>query len=251
MSFPHKLSVLYDSVLAVVYPQACAGCGASVEARADGVACAMCWRETRTLSGEEAVCWKCGALTPGTAVGEKLDLVRCRRCDNLPFTAARACGIYEAALRVSVLTLKREPRVPLRLARLLLDTQQRQPLNRATCIIPVPLHPERKKERGFNQAAVLGCALAQMSRLALDETSLVRVAHTERHRTGMDGQARRESVENVFEVRHPRVVRDERVLLIDDVFTTGATASSCARVLLDAGASEVFVLTVARAPVYA
>ncbi|MBA2734137.1 MAG: ComF family protein, partial [Acidobacteria bacterium] len=82
--------------------------------------------------------------------------------------------------------------------------------------------------------------------LPFDEWSLIRTAHTERHRSGMDARARRESVDGAFEVRRPRLVDGERILLIDDVYTTGATVSSCAGALRTAGAQEVFVLTVAR-----
>jgi ComF family protein len=162
------------------------------------------------------------------------------------FTAARACGVYEGALRASVLALKREPHVATRLARLMFEAQQRTPLADATCILPVPLHPERLRERGFNQAAAVASALAVWSGLPLDEWSLVRTLHTERHRAGMDARARRESVQKAFEVRRPRLVEGERILLVDDVFTTGATVSSCASALKAAGAEEVFVLTVAR-----
>jgi ComF family protein len=113
----------------------------------------------------------------------------------------------------------------------------------------VPLHPERLRERGFNQAAMLGRALAERMRLPFDEWSLVRTVHTERHRAGMDSRARRETVENAFQVRRTRLVEGERILLIDDVFTTGATVSACASALKEAGAQDVFVLTVARASV--
>jgi ComF family protein len=242
----HKTSSLYDAALALLYPQACAVCGAHVEARADGVACAACWRETRIFSGEETVCWKCGALAVGTVPEEKRAEIRCRRCDAESFTAARACGVYEGALRASVLALKREPHVASRLALLMFEAQQRAPLSDATCIVPVPLHPERHRERGFNQAVSLAAALAGWACLPLDEWSLVRTLHTERHRAGMDARARRESVHEAFEVQRPRLVEGERVLLVDDVFTTGATVSSCASALRAAGAQDVFVLTVAR-----
>jgi ComF family protein len=172
--------------------------------------------------------------------------VFCRRCDDEPFSAARACGVYEGALRASILSLKLEPHVGARLALLLLETQQRKPLDSATRIIPVPLHSSRLRERGFNQATELGRALAALSGLPLDEWSLVRAKHTERHRAGMDAQSRQESVEDAFVVRLPRMIKDASVLLIDDVFTTGATVSACARALRQAGAEDVFVLTVAR-----
>jgi ComF family protein len=134
-----------------------------------------------------------------------------------------------------------------RLARLLAQTAVREPLSSATLAVPVPLHAERERERGFNQAALLARAVAKHTGLRLDEWSLARVAHSARHRAGMDALARRETVENAFAVTRPRLFEGERVLLVDDVFTTGATASACAAALLSSGASEVFVLTAARA----
>ena len=75
---------------------------------------------------------------------------------------------------------------------------------------------------------------------------MIRTSHTERHRAGMDVKDRSKTVENAFAVRHPALIAGEKVLLVDDVFTTGATVSSCAQVLLEAGATEIYVLTIAR-----
>lgn len=246
MHLARTANLFYDAALALVYPRACAVCGASVEARRDGAACAACWAGTRILSGDETVCWKCGAEASGAVALEKRMEVFCRRCDEETFTSARACGIYEGALRASILSLKREPYVSARVARLMFETQRRPPLDAATLIVPVPLHPARLRERGFNQAAELGRALAKLSGLKLDEWSLARVLHTGRHRAGMDARSRRESVEDAFEVARPRLIRGESVLLVDDVFTTGATVSACATALKAAGARDVFVLTLAR-----
>jgi len=239
-------NLCYDSLLALVYPQPCAVCGGSVEARALGTACANCWQRTRVFSGAETACWKCGLLSTGTAAPEKREQIRCRRCDQDAFTVARACGIYEGALRASVLLLKRQPHLCHKLRDQLVDIQKQNPLNQATRIVPVPLHAEREKARGFNQATLIGRALSRATALPLDEISLVRTHHTNRHRAGMDAKDRRETVENAFQVTYPALVAGERVLLVDDVFTTGATVSSCAQTLLDAGATEVYVLTLAR-----
>lgn len=236
----------YDAALALVYPQACAVCGSSVESRHDGVACASCWRATRLFDRNDTLCWKCGLFTEAAVNEDRRKSIRCGQCDDDTFTAARACGFYEGALRASVLELKRQPHVASRLARLMLATQQRAPLNSANLIIPVPLHAERERERGFNQAVLLARELARLSHLPLDEHSVVRRVHTERHRAGMDARARRESVADVFAVRHPKLVTGQRVLLIDDVFTTGATVSACAAVLREAGTQDVLVLTLAR-----
>jgi ComF family protein len=243
-----QLDALYDATLALVYPMRCAACGASgVESRRDAPACAACWRATTIFRGDETCCWKCGAQASGDVPPERRTDVRCRRCDADGFTAARSVGKYEGALRASILTLKHEPHVAARLGRLLFDAQRRPPLDAATRIVPVPLHAERERERGFNQATLLARTLSTLSRLPLDEWSVARTVHTSRHRAGMDARARRETVESAFRVERPRLVEGERVLLVDDVFTTGATVSACARVLKDAGAADVFVLTVARA----
>jgi len=248
MGLAGTLDNFCDAALALVFPQPCSACGVrSVEARADSPACVECWQRTRLFDGGETICWKCGALAFASLPEEKRPQVRCRRCDSEAFTAARACGLYEGALRAAILDLKREPFVSARVARLLEGARRREPLDSATLVVPVPLHAERERERGFNQAAVLARTLSRCSGLPSDEHSLVRVAHSERHRAGMDARARRETVEYAFAVSRPRLVEGRKVLLIDDVFTTGATASACARVLRDAGAEDVFVLTVARA----
>lgn len=240
-------SQLYDAALALVYPQACADCGRSVESRHDGVACDKCWDATHLFSKDDALCWKCGLFTAAEVSLEKRRNIRCGQCDDYAFDAARSCGFYEGALRASILELKRQPRVARRLAHLLFAALEREPISSADLIIPVPLHPARERERGFNQATLLARELARLSRLPIDEHSVMRGVHTERHRAGMDSIARRKSVAGAFTVRRRDRIAGRRVLLIDDVFTTGATVSACAAALKDAGAEEVFVLTVARA----
>lgn len=240
------LSSLYDAALALAYPQPCAVCGASVESNRYGVVCESCWQEATTFSNSDTLCWQCGAPLPVHIEREKREEVRCRCCDESPFSAARACGLYEGALRATIIELKRQPHVPNHLVCLLAATSRRAPLDRATAIVPVPLHPDRERQRGFNQAAILAHKLSAVTGWPALEHCLVRTEHTERHRAGMDAQARQESVERAFAVVSPEAIEGERVLLVDDVLTTGATASACARVLLASGAEEVLVLTVAR-----
>jgi len=246
MALTQAANLLYDSWLALVYPQSCAVCGDSVESRAFGVACEKCWEQTHFFRGTEPVCWKCGLPSRGIVPLEKREQVRCRRCDDDHFSAARAVGVYEGALRASVLALKREQHICPRLKQLIIDTQKQYPLSEATRIVPVPLHPEREKARGFNQASLIAREISNANSLTVDEVSLVRTRHTNRHRAGMDGKGRRDTVADAFRVTYPALIAGERILLVDDVFTTGATVSSCASVLLQAGATEVFVLTLAR-----
>ncbi len=246
-SLSHLASHACDAALALVYPQPCAVCGASVESRHDGIACARCWDNAPVFDGSETLCWKCGAPGSAKVSDEKRATVRCGRCDEDAFSHARACAPYEGAWRASILELKRRPCVTRRLVERLYETQQREPLLDADLVIPVPLHSARERERGFNQAAVLAEAFARISHLTLDEHSLVRQSQTKMHRAGMDAKARRQSLTGAFVVRHPKLIAGKHVLLVDDVFTTGATVSACAAVLIAAGAEQVFVLTVARA----
>lgn len=227
---------LYDAVLTLAYPQVCVICGASVEQRRFGIACEKCWKETRIFTDDEEICWKCGAPGP-----------RCGRCEEMAFTVARAVGVYSSALRESVLMLKKQPHVPKHVEGLLAAAVVRMPLNSSTRVVPVPLHPKRLKTRGFNQASIVAEVVSKAVVLPLDEVSLVRVSTTEKYRAGLDRKGRRDTVAGAFAVSHPRLVEGENILLVDDVFTTGATVSACAEVLITAGATHVNVLTVARA----
>ncbi len=235
-----------DAAATVCYPQQCVLCGGSVEARADGCVCAGCWRAARIFDGTESCCGKCGALWPVTLAPEMKAKARCHDCRQDSFSAARAVGVYGGALRAAVLALKREPYLPARLSLALAQVASRAPLAGVTRLIPVPLHETRRAARGFNQAAIIGQALARQTGLSLDEVSLKRVSHTEYHRAGLDAKARRASVAQAFAVMRPRLLEKEIILLLDDVFTTGATVGACAAALRAAGAAEVRVLTLAR-----
>jgi ComF family protein len=200
---------LTDALLAVLYPQSCAICCGSVERRRFGVVCEGCWNKTQIL-------------TDGCAI-----------------------GWYEGALRESILLLKRQPYLPRHLVELMVDASKR--FAGVTRVVPVPLHKERLRLRGFNQAAIIGREVSRALAVPLDETSLVRVTSSEKHRTGLDVKGRRDSVANAFVVRYPRLVAGEHILLIDDVFTTGATVEACAAILTEAGAKSVMIMTLARA----
>ena len=144
------------------------------------------------------------------------------------------------------LELKRQPHLPSHLIGLLTTAARREPLVTATKIIAVPLHARRLHERGFNQASVIAAALSKQLKLPIDEVSLVRAGASEKYRAGLDPKGRRDTVAGAFVVSHPRLVEDETILLVDDVFTTGATVNACAEALKASDARNVFVLTIAR-----
>ena len=118
------------------------------------------------------------------------------------------------------------------------------PLDR---VMPVPLHRTRLRTRGFNQALLLAAAVGRRFSLELDYDNLVRIRAT-RPQVELNGPERTQNVRGAFELRRPDAVAGMRLLLVDDVFTTGATLNECSRVLKEAGAASVIAFTLARAP---
>lgn len=238
------LTAIPDAFLSLIYPQDCRNCKHSVESSADGAACRACWENTRIFSEKTILCNKCGIfLMESECPIETL----CRRCDDHFYDSARAIGVYENALAASVVHLKQTPHVA-KLLRILLKTAfQDSSFQASTLIVPVPLSPRRLLERGFNQAGVLGRIVAKDTGIDLDEHSLIRTLHSPMHRAAMDKKAREMTVKNAFQVSRPKLIANQNILLVDDVFTSGSTASHCAKTLKKSGAGKVNVLTLARA----
>lgn len=113
-------------------------------------------------------------------------------------------------------------------------------------LIPVPLHPLRLKNRGFNQALILAKHVARKFSLPLDFATLKRSVDT-KPQVNLGRSERLKSIKGAFEVSNEQKIRGEKILLVDDVYTTGSTVKECTRVLIEKGAKEVSVLTLARA----
>ena len=233
----------FDPILAVVFPAACPACGDPVPHPSEGPLCAECWLR---LPRHRGVVCRCGV-----PLGEGVESPcgRCRRGLS-PFAAGVSLGPFEGALRLLVHELKYRGRrrVATRLAGLLLeDPAVRSLLTAGADLVPVPLHPRRRRERGFNQAELLAAALARGSGLALAPGVLVRRRETS-PQAGLSSAARRRNVAGAFAVRQRPKVMGRTLVLVDDVTTTGATAAACALILRQAGAAEVRLVTVARVP---
>ncbi len=239
------LKALSHSILSVIYPQECLCCHGEVESPDDGIACSGCWANTRIFDGSETLCTKCGAfLFEG---GPSRNEVQCRRCDEHSYDRVFSVGIYEHALSASIVHLKRNPSISSRISGLLARSLDRISISGRPVVIPVPLSARRQRERGFNQAAVIATVIGRIGDLLIDEHSLVRKIHTPMHRAGMDRKARAMTVKKAFDVVRPKLIEGRDILLVDDVLTSGETASICASVLKENGAPTVTVLTIARA----
>jgi len=171
----------------------------------------------------------------------------CRSCRERPnhFDQALAAGLFEGPLREAIHVFKYRPlralAEPLG-AWMVEQVRLVHPLDR---VLPVPLHRTRLRKRGFNQALLLADVVSRRFSLGLDYDNLIRSRPT-RPQVELTGPERSQNVYGAFELKRPGAVAGMRLLLVDDVFTNGATLNECSRVLKAAGAESVTAFTAAR-----
>ena len=239
------IRAIANSLLAIAFPQHCHVCGAPVEDAACGVACLSCWDSTHIFTPASSLCRKCG--NPLSAARGSDGTASCHECIDHLYDAAASGGVYEQALASVVLELKKTTHLPARAAEALVSAFVRIGGQNADVLVPVPLSSKRRAERGFNQAEFIAGYLSKQTGILVDALSLRRSKHTPMHRAAMDRKAREQTVKNAFEITRPKLTEGRSVLLVDDIFTTGATASYCAKELKKHGAASVMVITLARA----
>lgn len=233
---------LSAGALGLIYPPTCAGCGA---ATADPHAlCPRCWSSLRLI--EQPYCQRLGTpFAVDLGIGP---LLSPRAIADPPvFGRARAVALYDDIARDLVHRLKYEDRLDLAapMARMMAAAGA-DLLGEADCLVPVPLHWTRLWRRRFNQAALLGRGIGRIAGLPCETAILARVKAT-RSQVGLSRAARATNLQGAFRVpasAKPRL-DGRRVLLVDDVTTTGSTANAASRALLRGGARSVDVLTFA------
>jgi ComF family protein len=232
-------------VLDLAYPRTCAECGATVTAGEQALPlCPECMVKAE-LSGD-MMCPRCGAGISR----EPEDVTKCPKCYDLDLNFRQAVSLapYERPLGAVVKALKfRGQRYYARpLAEHLAAVLRRQDFTqKIDLIIPVPIHWLRKFRRGFNQSELIARRLGPLLNIPVDCRSLRRTRNTT-PQTKLSGSARRQNLKGAFKVRRPDAVAGKRILLLDDVMTTGGTMTECARALRRAGAKDVYAAVVAR-----
>jgi ComF family protein len=236
-----------DALAAVVFPAPCRVCRATLTNASRIPICQACLDSFLLIS--EPMCQCCGRPFISPVAGQAIrPLCRLCRAEKYAFQRARSFAIYNDPL-VSAITLLKYDEVT-RLgdwfaARLAEVVARAGKDFAADVVVPVPLHPDRQRERGYNQAELIARPLARRLRLKLGPYLLVRTQP--RPAQLLLSRAQRwESVRGAYATRKGVRVDKLRVLLVDDVMTTGATLDACAKVLLKAGADAVLGLTVAR-----
>jgi len=230
-------------VLDLVYPPLCIVCREPV-LDPDSL-CPECWKALHFLDGP--VCSVCGLPFDFDPIEE----TACAACIAHPpaFDRARAILQYDDASRKPVLAIKHADRLDLVPAfGRWLERMGKELLAGSDAMMPVPLHRFRLWKRRYNQAAELARTVSRISGVPLDALSLQRTRRTPSQGEMPSAGARRRNVRGAFAVPAERkpAVAGKRVLLVDDVLTTGATVNACAKALKRAGAAEVYVLALAR-----
>jgi len=243
------LRPLLGALRDLVFVPVCVCCRGLLPRKAEPpLVCAPCW--SRCQRPAAPLCQRCGASLPPGATPAR----SCRQCRELPaaLRLLRSAYLHEGPAREMVHALKfggwQALAVPMgrRLAALDLPRDLRDEVRR---VVPVPLAPARLRERGYNQARLLAEALCRETGWICDPELLVRRRSTARQ-SGLQSRERRSNVATAFSVPPEARTRlaGEHVLIVDDVWTTGATALACLAALTEGGARVVSVLTFARAP---
>ncbi len=232
MSSRLSLRQVKTSVLDLLFPLHCIGCGSE-----GNLLCATCSQTLPRI--KQPFCQGCGTpLKQGNL---------CPSCMGHPLSidGIRSLFLFTGLVRQAVHEFKYRhiKAMSAPLGSLLADFLRTYPLP-CDILVPVPLHPKRLRERGYNQAAMLAVELGRLSGKPLVEDRLVRQRDTITQARAASAMERRSNVYDAFTCQHE--LNGERVLLIDDVCTTGATLEACATALKAAGAASVWGLTVAR-----
>lgn len=252
---------ILDALSAALYPASCALCKQSLLRFSSLPICESCWSAVAPQTG--VLCAHCGedlGLPQSSLAQHSTDEPGlCDICTRQPaeFAKAVAYGSYENELRGLIHLLKYEGMTPIarRLGERLALAVAELPIapNTDVLVVPVPLYRSKQRQRGFNHAERIALALIRQMRRTgkthrwtLARTALLRQRATD-SQSRLSPAGRRRNLRGAFAVRNAARVRDREVLLVDDIYTTGATAAACSRTLLRAGAKTVWVATVARA----
>jgi len=241
---------LASGVFNLFLPADCKICGQVLEPLNFSYICENCWDRVKWLRMPH--CSRCGKPFPASLASREVPSLLCAECrQNLsPFKKIFAPTLYEGVMKEAIHLLKyrRKKGIMKRLEKILkvYFFQTDLPFSKFDLVVPIPLHRKKLKERGFNQAELLARVIATHFGLKLVKNNLKRVKAT-KSQTSLSKKQRIENIKGAFQFRNKDKFRAKKILLVDDVYTTGTTVREAARVLKKAKVREAYVFTLARA----
>ena len=236
---PRLLQDMYETAITFLYPAECRVCKEFLGATSIPYICNNCWQDIQFL--EPPWCDICGI--PGING-------LCDECATMPprYGKLRSVAFYQTTLQQAIHFFKFEKKEVLA-RHLIQQINAHIPLDcnitEYDFILPIPIHKKRQRERGFNQATLLANGIAKAGGVPILTNTLVRHRHTVAQ-SSLDREARQQNLIGAFEIRKPDTLRGKRLLIFDDVFTTGATIREAVSELWTADPAEIDVLTLAR-----
>jgi ComF family protein len=255
------LKIYLNKLVNLLYPRYCVHCQeAPAESEAiapqatlamqatlapvENIFCVRCLTQIRRLDGP--CCFICGAPFVSDAATSHSPTHRCGECrkNPPPFSMAITPFLYEGPLIAAICQFKyhKKPHLAIPLARLVVNDLAKVSVD---CVMAIPLHPSRLRSREFNQSLLLARQTGHTLSLPYFIDDMIRTRETP-PQVGLSRKERQENIKGSLRVTQPDKIKDQRILLVDDVYTTGATLKEGARILMQSGAKEVIVAAMAR-----
>jgi len=241
------MNPLLKSLIMFIYPAQCRFCKQTLDPSHGYYICRNCWEAIKPV--ETPFCEICGyPLSQFPALPEKV--YSCRNCpDDVRFRRARSITDYDSAAGEAIRLLKYHGKTVMakRLADLMAKAMPSfLNIEDYDCIIPVPIYKKKRRQRGYNQMELIGRIFSSKTGLYMNIVSLIKIKDTQ-PQASLSLKERKTNVKDAYKVIDPDLIAGKRILLIDDVYTTGTTVNECAKTLLTQGkANYIDVFTIAR-----
>ena len=244
------IEYITEGLLNLVFPLDCKICEKPIRESKGYSICEDCFKTIELI--EHPYCVKCGKPLLLTDFFEQNREILCLDCKRkkYSFEFSRSTGIYDKVLKkcIHLLKYQGEKKLAKPLGKLMVDylLKNDEFENKLDLIIPVPLHKNDLKKRGFNQSVLLGKVIGDYFSIPVGESVLIKKKITP-FQVNLSKKEREKNILKAFLVEKPEKIKGRNILILDDVFTTGATVEECAKELMKARAKNIFVLTLARA----
>ncbi|MBN2395844.1 MAG: hypothetical protein JXC36_05190 [Candidatus Atribacteria bacterium] len=242
------LDYLKEGILNLLYPFSCENCGKEIKESKGYAICENCMKQIKIIS--YPYCYRCGKpLSSMVSFEDKVICSECARKKSF-FYFVRSVTYYQGVMRKCIHLLKYKKQVKLiqPLGKIMVDYLNKNHdinIQEIDLVIPVPLFKDDFAKRGFNQSSLLAGYIADYFSISFSEDLLIKNKEN-LSQVGLSKSERKDNVKHIYSINSSRSIDHQSILLIDDIYTTGATVEACCKELIKTGVRNIFVLTLAR-----